>query len=163
MKKILFNILMFMALLFSVMSLYISLSLKEDFLKINADTNNSMESYFVSAELFKSNMGDIGTRLSDLEVTIYNLNEKIALIDNSKFHLNATNLKGAENNHNALKNFGDSAIGPTNYNTYNIVAGDTFSKIAIKNGISLNSIIRANSNLNPQALKIGQEIIIPKK
>lgn len=162
MKKILFNMLMCMALIFSVMSLYISLSLKEDVLRINNDTNTSMESYFVSAELFKSSMSDIGTRLSDLEVTTYSLNEKISQIDNSKVHLNTISLKEAENNDNVLKNIADSSV-HTSYYTYNIKAGDTFSKIAKKNGVSLNSIIKANPNLNPQALKIGQEIIIPKK
>jgi len=45
---------------------------------------------------------------------------------------------------------------------YTIQSGDTFSKIAKKMGVSLSQLMTANPTANPNALQIGQQIVIPK-
>lgn len=47
------------------------------------------------------------------------------------------------------------------YFTYTIKRGDTFTKIANRYGSTVQSIITANPNKNPNALKIGDKIIVP--
>lgn len=44
---------------------------------------------------------------------------------------------------------------------YKIQKGDTFVKLAQKLGISVDSIISANPDVNPSRLKVGQEITLP--
>lgn len=46
---------------------------------------------------------------------------------------------------------------------HKIQSGDTLSKLAKKYAVSLSSILKANSDINPERLKIGQEIKIPQK
>lgn len=46
---------------------------------------------------------------------------------------------------------------------HKIQSGDTFSKLAKKYAVSLSSILKANPDVNPERLKIGQEIKIPQK
>jgi LasA protease len=45
--------------------------------------------------------------------------------------------------------------------TYVVQAGDTLSGIAIANGVSLNTLLALNSLVNPNALEVGQVILIP--
>jgi LysM repeat protein len=45
---------------------------------------------------------------------------------------------------------------------YTIRAGDTFYAIAIRNNITVNALIAANPGVNPNALRIGQVICIPR-
>jgi N-acetylmuramoyl-L-alanine amidase len=42
-----------------------------------------------------------------------------------------------------------------------IQSGDTFSKVAKVYQVSLSALMKANQNLNPRALRVGQEIVIP--
>ena len=42
-----------------------------------------------------------------------------------------------------------------------IKSGETFSKVSKLYGVSLTALMKANRNLNPNALRIGQEIVIP--
>ena len=44
-----------------------------------------------------------------------------------------------------------------------IASGDTFAKIAPKYGVSIEAILKANPDLNPARLKIGQKVVIPQK
>jgi len=46
--------------------------------------------------------------------------------------------------------------------TYTIVAGDTFSSIARRYNVTVADLIRANPEVNPDALLIGQRICIPR-
>jgi len=47
------------------------------------------------------------------------------------------------------------------YQLYTILAGDTFYKIALNLNISLSSLIAANPGVDPNKLRIGQQIRIP--
>lgn len=42
-----------------------------------------------------------------------------------------------------------------------VEGGDTLSKIAKQYGVSLNDLLKANPSVNPKAMQIGQQIIIP--
>lgn len=68
----------------------------------------------------------------------------------------------------------DGVVGPITYNAlfqpgpqpgyilYTIKAGDTFYKLSITYGVSVSSIIAANPGVDPNQLRIGQQIKIPK-
>ena len=45
--------------------------------------------------------------------------------------------------------------------TYTIRKGDSLSKVARNNGVSLNDLMAANGNINPNRLSIGQQIKLP--
>ncbi len=47
------------------------------------------------------------------------------------------------------------------YKTYIVKSGDSFSKIARQNGISLAALIKANKGVKPDKISIGQKINIP--
>lgn len=46
-------------------------------------------------------------------------------------------------------------------NTYVVVKGDTFSKIAKENGVTVKAIEDANPDIQPTRLKVGQKLVIP--
>ncbi|MGE4273071.1 MAG: glycosyl hydrolase family 18 protein [Desulfitobacterium sp.] len=68
----------------------------------------------------------------------------------------------------------DGIVGPLTYNAlfqpgpqpdyilYTIKAGDTFYKLSLSYGVSVNEIIAANPGVDPYQLRIGQRIKIPK-
>jgi LysM repeat protein len=45
--------------------------------------------------------------------------------------------------------------------TYTVRQGDTFGTIASKFGVTVDGLVRANPNVNPNALPIGQVLVIP--
>ncbi len=47
------------------------------------------------------------------------------------------------------------------YHVYSVRSGDTLSTIARKYNLSLSSIVAANPNLDPDRIRIGQNIVIP--
>lgn len=51
---------------------------------------------------------------------------------------------------------------PPDHQTHTVKAGETFFSIAREHGITVGALMRANSNINPDALLIGQKICIPK-
>ncbi|KAB3536097.1 LysM peptidoglycan-binding domain-containing protein [Alkaliphilus pronyensis] len=50
---------------------------------------------------------------------------------------------------------------PTGTTAYTIVAGDTFFNLARRFNTTVDAIRRANPNVNPDNLQIGQVICIP--
>lgn len=45
--------------------------------------------------------------------------------------------------------------------TYTVEEGDTFSRIAGKVGVSLSALIKANHDIDPQRIRVGQKINLP--
>ncbi|MGJ8672417.1 LysM peptidoglycan-binding domain-containing protein [Rubritalea sp.] len=50
---------------------------------------------------------------------------------------------------------------PQSVGSYTVRSGDTFSKIAKKNKISLSTLVNANKSVNPNRLSVGQTINLP--
>jgi LysM repeat protein len=50
---------------------------------------------------------------------------------------------------------------PTDAKAYKIVKGDTLKKIATAHGVSLKALTKANPNVDPSKLKVGQTIQVP--
>ena len=44
---------------------------------------------------------------------------------------------------------------------YSVVKGDTYSKIAKANGVSVSALAKANPGVDPAKLKVGQVLHIP--
>jgi LysM repeat protein len=44
---------------------------------------------------------------------------------------------------------------------YTVKKGDTLGSIAVKHGLGMDEIIKANKGLNPNSMKVGQEIVLP--
>ena len=44
---------------------------------------------------------------------------------------------------------------------HKIQSGDTFAKLAVKYKVSLDAILKANPDVNPSKLRIGQDVVIP--
>lgn len=55
---------------------------------------------------------------------------------------------------------GGSSSGSSNA-TYTVRSGDTLSHIAVRHGIPLSELVRANSSINPGRLAVGQRILLP--
>jgi LysM repeat protein len=51
---------------------------------------------------------------------------------------------------------------PPNTSAYSVRAGDTFFTLAQRFGTTVEAIRRANPNVNPNALQIGQQLCIPR-
>lgn len=56
---------------------------------------------------------------------------------------------------------GGPAPAPGQGRTYRIQPGDTFAKVAAREGVSLQALLDANPAADPYRLAIGQEIVIP--
>lgn len=55
---------------------------------------------------------------------------------------------------------GDRAI-TTSGSTYTVVAGDTLTKIAERNGTTVDAIVKLNGLTNPNSIQPGQKLVIP--
>lgn len=49
----------------------------------------------------------------------------------------------------------------TSYETHTVEPGDTFSKLAKRYHVSLDSLLKANPNANPKNLRVGQTLHVP--
>lgn len=63
----------------------------------------------------------------------------------------------------AAQNSSSSTAASSDGETYKIQSGDTFARLAPKFGVSIEALKRANPDVNPSRLRIGQTINIPKK
>lgn len=150
-KSIFLNFLLLLALIFSVMGLYISLSFSE---KVDSKAQEAMGTELI-------------TRVEDLSQTVALL-EKTVLEQSNTVKALQKQLETVEREDKAIKikAVKKDAVKLTENKAiktriYEIKSGDTFSKIAKNYGVSLNALMKANSNLNPRALKPGQEIVVP--
>lgn len=50
---------------------------------------------------------------------------------------------------------------PPGYTTYRIQAGDTFYRLARELGTTVNDLLQANPGVDPERLRVGQEICVP--
>ena len=150
-KSIFFNFLLLLALIFSVMALYISLSFSE---KITNQGQDVIEDD-LNLEFQKLNdtISVLEKKLMDQVEILEQIDGQLVQLQNSepKAHLKATKketIPAQEGNKATTR-------------IHVIKSGETFSKVSKLYGVSLTALMKANKNLNPNALRIGQEIVIP--
>ncbi len=150
-KSIFFNFLLLLAFIFSVMALYISLSFSE---KIT-DQGQDVIKDDLNLEFQKLNhsISELEKRVMDQAESLKQLDSQLVQLKNSppKDQLKATK-KETLPAQESIK---------TTTRVHVIKSGETFSKVSKLYGVSLTALMKANKNLNPNALRIGQEIVIP--
>ncbi|MDG1701739.1 MAG: LysM domain-containing protein [Opitutae bacterium] len=150
-KSIFLNFLLLLALLFSVMGLYISLSFSE---KIsNQGKGSNEDELIVEVQKLNQSIALLEEKVSDQGTVIEELKKKLAI---SLKEVDVTLLKS--DNKEVLKSIKKTSSATR---LHVIQSGDTFSKVAKVYQVSLSALMKANQNLNPRALRVGQEIVIP--
>lgn len=150
-KSIFFNFLLLLAFIFSVMALYISLSFSE---KIT-DQGQYLIKDDLNLEFQKLNHS-----ISELEKRVIDQAESLKQLDSQLVKLKNSPPKAYENSTKKETLPAQESIKTTN-RVHVIKSGETFSKVSKLYGVSLTALMKANKNLNPNALRIGQEIVIP--
>lgn len=150
-KSIFFNFLLLLAFIFSVMALYISLCFSE---KIT-DPGQDVIKDDLNLEFKKLNhsISELEKKVMDQAESLKQLDSQLVKLKNRppKAQLKATK-KETLPAQESIK---------TTTRVHVIKSGETFSKVSKLYGVSLTALMKANKNLNPNALRIGQEIVIP--
>ena len=150
-KSIFFNFLLLLAFIFSVMALYISLSFSE---KIT-DQGQDVIKDDLNLEFQKLNHS-----ISELEKKVMDQAESLKQLDSQLVELkNST--PNAQLKATKKETLPAQESIKTTTRVHVIKSGETFSKVSKLYGVSLTALMKANKNLNPNALRIGQEIVIP--
>ena len=150
-KSIFFNFLLLLAFIFSVMALYISLSFSE---KIT-DQGQDVIKDDLNLEFQKLNHS-----ISELEKRVIDQAKSLKQLDSQLVKLKNSPHKAYENSTKKETLPAQESIKTTN-RVHVIKSGETFSKVSKLYGVSLTALMKANKNLNPNTLRIGQEILIP--
>ena len=150
-KSIFFNFLLLLAFIFSVMALYISLSFSEKM----TDQGQDVIKDDLNLEFQKLNHS-----ISELEKNVMDQAESLKQLDGQLVQLKnippkATVKASKKDSLSLQEGF------KTMTRVHVIKSGETFSKVSKLYGVSLTALMKANKNLNPNALRIGQEIVIP--
>jgi LysM repeat protein len=150
-KSIFFNFLLLLAFIFSVMALYISLSFSE---KIVTEEKGTLEEE-LSQELEQLNQSitSLEQKVLDQADSMKVMKEQLAQHEQKA---TTTQLKLANNEVIKAEKVSQDS---TRYHV--IQSGDTFSKVAKIYGVPLTTLMNANKELNPKALRVGEKIVIP--
>jgi LysM repeat protein len=150
-KSIFLNFLLLLAFIFSVMALYISLSFSEKIVTqgqdaIDEELSLEVQQLNQSIALLEKQVSDQSYSLKAMQGQLAQLEQKATSIE----------LKKVNNEPIRAEKGGQSA------GRFHVIqSGDTFSKVAKIYGVSLNALMKANKQLNPKALRVGQKIVIP--
>ena len=150
-KSIFFNFLLLLAFIFSVMALYISLS----FSKKTTDQGRDVIKDDLNLEFKK-----LSHSISELEKKVMDQAESLKQLDGQLVQLKNSPPKAYESPTKKESLPTQEGI-KTMTRVHIIKSGETFSKVSKLYGVSLTALMKANKNLNPNALRIGQEILIP--
>ena len=150
-KSIFFNFLLLLAFIFSVMALYISFGVNDKMTNQGQDViKNNLNLEF---QKLNHSISELDKKLMDQAESLKQLDSQILQLKNSP----------SKDNENSRKKdslrIQESA--KTSKRVHLIRSGETFSKVSKLYGVSLTALMKANKNLNPNALRIGQEIVIP--
>jgi LysM repeat protein len=110
-----------------------------------------------AADASKANTG-LSTLSRSMQTTVNQIGENLGTINGRLDKLEEAQKKAAVAP--AAKGGGPVVAGP---GEYVIKPGDTFAKIARAQGFALADLQAVNSGVNPNALKVGQKIKLPKK
>ena len=150
-KSIFFNILLLLAFIFSDMALYISLSFSGKL----TDQGHDVIKNDLNLEFKKLN-----SSILELEKKVMDHAESLKQIDNQLVQLKNSPPK-AQLEATKKESLPAQESIKTTTRVHVIKSGETFSKVSKLYGVSLTALMKANKNLNPNALRIGQEIVIP--
>lgn len=166
-KRIFFNWLLCLAVLLSIIALYISLGFNE---KIIGQAEQNHKGQYLETEKAIENFTEIKEEMDVLsdallkqQKSIQALEKRISdlsLVANGAKMAPSANANSLRSNEANRKPVYEATSGNTT--VYTIKSGDTFSKIAKTFKVPLKELLDANRQLNPRSLKVGQEIIIPK-
>ena len=150
-KSIFFDILLLLAFIFSVMALYISLSFSEKM----TDQGQDVIKDDLNLEFQKLNHS-----ISELEKKVMCQAESLKQIDSQLVQLKNGQTK-ATVKATKKESLPAQEANKSTTRIHVIKSGETFSKVSKLYGVSLTALMKANKNLNPNELRIGQEIVIP--
>lgn len=166
-KRIFFNWLLCLAVLLSIIALYISLGLNE---KIEGQAEQIFHEQYSETQKAIEDFAEFQQEVHILSDALLKQQKSIQALEKSITDLslfvneakvapsaNANSLRSNEANRKPVY---EATSGNTS--VYTIKSGDTFSKIATTFKVPLQKLLDANRQLNPRSLKVGQEIIIPK-
>ena len=150
-KSIFLNFLLLLAFIFSVMALYISLSFSEKMSTQKVETTEDelileVQELYEAIAVVEKKVTDQANSLKTIQKNLTQM-EKISVKNQLKV-VNKEPVKPKE-----------GSLSSARYHV--IQSGDTFSKVSKIYGVSLNALMNANKDLNPKALRVGQEIVIP--
>ena len=150
-KSIFFNFLLLLAFIFSVMALYISLSFSEKMTDQGQDVIK--DDLNLEFQKLNNSISELEKKMMDQAESLKQLDSQLVELKNSPpvAQLKATK-KETLPAQESIK---------TTTRVHVIKSGETFSKVSKLYGVSLTALMKANKNLNPNALRIGQEIVIP--
>lgn len=166
-KRIFFNWLLCLAVLLSIIALYISLGFDK---KIQSQAEQIIQADYSEAAELSEDFEEYQQQLQSLAEALVKQQESIQVIEQriAKLSEGAGNTRAVDSvnvSRVIAKESSQKAVlntVPSHTMIYTIKSGDTFSKIALTFGVPLQALIDANRQLNPRSLKVGQEIIIPK-
>ena len=150
-KSIFFNILLLLAFIFSVMALYISLSFGEKMTDQGQD---------VIKDDFNLEFQKLNQTISSLEKRVIDQAESLKQLDSQLFQLKSSLPKAHMKATKKETLRAQEGIKSTTH-VHIIKSEETFSKVSKIYDVSLTALMKANKNLNPNTLRIGQEIVIP--
>ena len=150
-KSIFFNFLLLLTFIFSVMALYISLSFSEKMTYQGQD---------VIKDDLNLEFQKLNNSISELEKKVMDQAESLKQIDSQLVQLKNGQTKATVKATKKESLPVQEGIKSTT-RVHVIKSGETFSKVSKLYGVSLTALMKANKNLNPNALRIGQEIVIP--
>ena len=149
-KSIFFNFLLLLAFIFSIMALYISLSFSE---KITSKPHTIEDE--LSSEIEKLNQ-----TITDLEKTFLDQSNDLKIVEERLLQLEKKVAYAPLNS--AKKEPPKAQKNSQSLTRFHVIQpGETFSKVSKIYGVSLNALMKANKDLNPKALRVGQKIVIP--
>ena len=135
---------------------------------------NALESALQEALRNCSKMEDLFTILSSLNI---NIDELTSDLENAKksiqqnidiisddYSMLINRAKSVCDDHKAFENsmFSQNILSSSTSGNYTIKRGDTLSKIATLNNITVSDLVKANNIKNPDLILVGQSIIIPR-
>jgi len=102
---------------------------------------------------------DVGSEISTMRTTLNKLtNDTQTVVD----RMADSELRGNSSSSSSSRSDAPAAGTTTAAGTYVVKSGDTLSNIGTKFGVSWQRIAAANPGINPNSLKIGQELYIPQ-